>query len=767
MQKEQDGVYFTENSGDADEPEATTATKTKSSDGGKSDDGRIRGRWLFILILIIIPVTTTSIAAVGTLLNYLYRTLPIHSQLQNIEQSLVSKVYDMNGELIHEFSVERRFWVPLERIPMDLQNAVIAVEDRKFYNHWGIDIQRNVSALMVNLARGRRAQGASTITQQLARNLYLTPDKSLIRKLREVLTAIHLERHYTKKEILELYLNQAYLGAGAYGVQAAAERYYGKDVSELTLSQCAVIAGIIQLPERHRPDRDANIDRITARRNIVLRSMVIIDAITENAERSAMAEPVAATPRIHRPPQAPYFVEMVRRYVSERYGDNLLYNGGLAIHTTLDLFAQDSTERSVDTQVGILQRRLNGMFLTATRAERVLGVTREAYMENFDSLFALNTEWHSQLHDTLKLRRAQLAVASVDVSTGAIRVIVGGRDFQESRFNRATQARRQAGSAFKPYVYAAALDHGFTPATIVIDQPITLVTDIGEWRPTNYDNTFSGPMSIREALTRSNNLVAIQVFNRIGGQTVVDFTQRMGIRQPLHTNPSLAIGACEVIPLEITSSFGIFANRGVHAEPYFVQKIFDKNGRTLEEAAAQRRTVMSPQNAFLMNSMMSTVVCCGTAASIPRLGFRRPAAGKTGTTNEYSDAWFVGYTPQIATGVWAGIDERRSMGRGATGSFAAIPVWVSAMQALHRDLPVRDFARPEGVTSASVCAQTGTLVRGACPRSRSEFFRVNALPDTCVIHSASRAGGSGMDLFGPSRRESGGGSGNRRETLMF
>jgi penicillin-binding protein 1A len=285
-------------------------------------------------------------------------------------------------------------------------------------------------------------------------------------------------------------------------------------------------------------------------------------------------------------------------------------------------------------------------------------------------------------------------------------------------------------------------------------------------------------MSIRDALARSNNLVAIQVFNRVGGQNVVDYANLMGIKQTLSPVPSLALGSCEVTPMEITSSFGIFANRGIHAEPYFVQKVVDKNGRVLEETTVKERTVISPQNAFLMSSMLSSVVCCGTGATIPGRGFRRPSGGKTGTTNEYSDAWFVGFTPQIVCGVWAGTDERRSMGRGVTGSIAAIPVWVSAMQTLHKDLPVQDFRRPDGIKSASICHQTSGLARGACPRTKVEFFKFNNELDTCGVHGVSRAqsGSGAMDIFGPSRRSgsAGGGGGEgetttegRKRTLMF
>ncbi|MCL2689770.1 MAG: PBP1A family penicillin-binding protein [Chitinispirillia bacterium] len=721
---------------------------------GENEPVGTKGTPLFVLVLIAFFALCFVCSAVGCFLYRMYETLPSHNQLQNVEQSLASKVLDKNGKIIHEFSVEKRFWVSIDKIPDDLQNAVIAIEDRGFYKHWGIDVYRVFGAAVANFASGKRSQGASTLTQQLARNVYLTADKSYIRKIREMLTAVKLERTYTKKEIMELYLNQAYLGAGVYGVQAAAEHYFSKHVSELTLGECAVIAGIIQLPEHHRPDREANIGRITTRRNIILRSMAHAKFISDAAAAETINEPVAANPKVYSPPMAPYFMEMVRRYVAEKYGDELLYNGGLVIKTTLDPVAQDSTEKSVSRQARVLQNRLNRLFLDSSNVDRQLKIPRERFMANFDSIYKAHSAEFSQFPDSVRLRTAQLAVVSIDVSTGAVLTLVGGRNFEESRFNRATQARRQPGSAFKTYVYSAALENGFHPASVVLDQPITLITPDGEWRPENFDRTFSGPMTIRNALARSNNLVAIQVFNRIGGQTVVDHARKMGIRRPMNPVPSLAMGSMEVTVMEIVSSYGIYANNGAHAEAYFVQRITDRNGRVLEEnTPTVREGVITPQTAFLMNSMLGTVVCCGTAASIPGLGFRRPAAGKTGTTNDYADTWFIGYTPQIVTGVWAGVDERRSMGRGVTGSVGSIPVWVDAMRALHRDLPIEDFSRPEDIKTEFICSESHLISRNSCPNNRMEFFTRETSIDTCAVHSGSRVAprdGSGMiDLFGP------------------
>ena len=728
---------------------------------------KLKGLPVFILMLTVIPAVSFCLAAGAVFIYRLYETLPMHSQLQNVEQSLVSKVLDKDGKLIHEFSVERRFWVPLDKIPVELQNAVVATEDRKFYSHWGIDVTRNISAVFVNLARGKKAQGASTITQQLARNLYLSSDKTFIRKIREVLTAVQLERSYTKREIMELYLNQVYLGAGVYGAQAAAEHYYSKNVEDLTLNECAVLAGTIQLPERHRPDKPENVERSAARRNAVLKAMVAAKFIKKDAAKAVMDEPVAANPKIYRPPVAPYFMEMVRKYVSDKYGDELLYNGGLSIHTTLDPAAQDSTEKSAERAVASLQKRLNRIFIDGFGAERKLGIPRQTYIDNFDSIYAANAADYALLHDTLKYRKAQIAVVALESATGAILTLVGGRDFQESKFNRATQAKRQPGSLFKPFVYTAAMDNGVNPATVILDQPITLVTPDGEWRPENYDRKFLGPMSVRDALAKSNNLVAIQVFTRIGGQVVVDYAAQMGIKQKLSPVPSLAIGSCEVIPIEIISAYSAFPNRGVRAEPYFINKITDKSGRVLEKAAVKEHQAISPATAYLMTSMLGSVVCCGTAASIPGLGFRRPAGGKTGTTNEYSDAWFIGFTPQITAGVWTGVDERRSMGHGVTGSAAAVPVWVDAMKELHRNLPRQEFSRPAGTKGLMICAQSFGLAKSSCPKQKVEYFKYETVVDSCNVHGVARGLRSGdeMDIFGPSRRgPSGGGGGGGANT---
>jgi penicillin-binding protein 1A len=704
----------------------------------------VKNRFLSIVFFVFLFFISFCIISGAWFFFRLNLTLPTLNQMQNIEQSLVSRVLGKDGKVVQEFSVERRFYVPIDKISPDLPAAVIAIEDRRFYKHWGIDIKRIVSTIFVDIFRGRMAQGASTITQQLARNVYLTQKKSIIRKLREVLTAVQLESCYTKTEIMELYLNQVYLGAGVYGVEAASEYYFSKHASDLTLLECATLAGLIQTPEKYRPDKATNIERITNRRNEVLKAMHVTGFFDKKTLKEMMSEQIKTKITKPKGGSGEYFTEMVRKYVADKYGDEMLYNGGLTIYTTLDRYAQDSAESAVAKQMALLQERLNRKFLDSSEVDKKLKIPRKVFIESFDSIYAAHEEEFSDLPDSAKLRIAQASVITLDVSNGAIRVLVGGRDFSESKFNRAMSARRQPGSSIKPIVYAAALEHGYTPATVVLDQPITLMTPDGEWRPENYDRVFNGPITLRSALAKSVNLVAIQVLTKVGANVVVEYARRMGLKHQMEPVPSLAIGACEATPMEMTSAYSIFANRGIQPKPYYIEKIIDKTGRVLESHTPEENEILSPQTSFLMCSLMKTVVCCGTAASIPGLGFSRPAAGKTGTTNSYSDAWFIGFTPQLVTSVWTGVDERWSLGAGVTGSTAAIPIWVKTMLQAQKGMPVKDFEMPEGIKSEELCAESHLVATPKCPKKVSEFFYSDAVIDTCDIHGGFKSNDDSM-----------------------
>ncbi len=679
----------------------------------------------------------------------LSQNLPTISQLQNIEQPLASRVLDKDGRIVHEFGIERRSFVPLDKIPINLQNAVIAIEDRKFYQHWGMDIRRLLQAAVIDVVRHGYAQGASTLTQQLARNLYLTAKPSMERKIREALTAVQLESCYTKKEILELYLNQVCFGGGAWGVESASGQYFGKHCTDLDLNECATLAGIIQTPERYRPDKKENLHRCTGRRNAVLRAMAEIHAIDRNLCSATTAQPIITRSSSEGGTTGGYFLEMVRKHISDKFGDDVLYNGGLTIYTTLDLSGQEAAERAAADEISSLQARLNGMFVDYTRTARKHKIPRETFLAHFDSLYARFGNEYRNLVDSIRLRKAQVAVVALDAKTGGIRTLIGGRNFDESKFNRATMALRQPGSAFKPFVYTAAMEHGFSPSSIVFDQPITLQTPEGEWRPKNYDHAFHGPTTIRRAVALSVNMVAIQVIMKIGPQMVVDYARRMGFSHTMQAIPSLAVGACEVTPMEMACAYQIFANRGIAVEPYFIEKIVDKSGRVLERHVPESHEALSPQTAFLMASLLKTVVCCGTASEVPALGFTRPAGGKTGTTNDYSDAWFVGFTPQVVCCVWTGVDERRSLGPGVTGAVAALPVWVPIMIALHRYLPELDFDMPEGIKAERLCDESHLIATDACPSVKTDYFLSDAVVDTCTMHGKGRAAKvEKKDIFG-------------------
>jgi penicillin-binding protein 1A len=720
----------------------------------KEKDSRRTTAFSLVVYIVIVTAAVSAVFGATGLAWFFYRLwqdLPTVSQMQNIKQPLASKVLDKDGKVVYEFSIERRVWVPIEQIPVNLQNAVVAIEDRRFYGHWGIDLRRIFGAAVVDVLRGGKVQGGSTITQQLARSLYLTARKSMIRKIREALTACQLESCYTKRDILELYLNQVYLGGGAWGVAAASEQYFSKHVKDLDLNECAMLAGIIQLPERYRPDKPANLKKAVVRRNTVLQTMRETGMLDRAAVKSVASMPVPSQPYQEKVMVGGYFLEMVRKYVRDKYGDNELYNGGLTIHTTLDRDAQAETEIIVAKQIASLQKRLNRIFLDSTKVFKKYRMSRDTFLAHFDSLYALNAEAYERLPDSIKLRQAQIAVVAIDVATGGVRALMGGRNYEESKFNRVTMALRQPGSAFKPFVYTAAIEHGFSPASVVLDQPITLQTPDGEWRPENYDRAFNGPVTIRRAVALSINIVAIQVLMEVGPKVVVECARRMGLTSPtIKPVPSLAIGSCEATPMEMVCAYQIFANKGVAVEPYFVEKIINSSGRVIDQHTPKMRVVLTPQNAFLMCSLLQTVVCCGTASMIPSLGFNRPAGGKTGTTNDYSDAWFVGFSPQIACCVWTGVDERRSLGAGVSGSIGAVPVWAPAMAVLHRNLPVKGFPMPKGIKSERLCDESHLIATRSCPKVRPDIFLQETIVDTCTLHGKYKQTTiERRDVFGP------------------
>ena len=636
-----------------------------------------------------------------------YRSdLPSLSQLESYEPSLITRIYSDDGKTLKEFYQERRILVPLEKMPSTLRDALISKEDRKFYQHWGVDLHRLSGALYANLKALRYAEGASTITQQLARMLFLTREKILTRKIKEWMTAIQIERKYSKDQILEMYLNHYYFGQGAYGVQAAAQTFFSKNVEDLTLGESALLIGLLGSPYRYDPLEHPEV--AMQRRNIVLGAMEDYGTISSEEAQHAMDEPLHLNPHAHQGGLAPYFVEHVRQYLEAKYGSQILYQGGISVFTTLDTRLQAIAEQA-----------------TAKKAEE-LQATVDAKASQGDSLYRVHSTTASG-GDTLTPRQIQTALVAMDPKTGYIKALVGGRDFRTTKFNLATQAPRQPGSAFKSFLYAAAIDNGFKTTDIIYDAPIVLPAMHGqeEWRPRNYDRIFRGPVTLREALRKSINLVAIKLLQRISPSQVIFYAQRMGIKTHLSPVPSLAIGTEEVKLLEITAAYGAFANGGIRREPIWIHRILDRDGNIIEENQPYEEEVLSAPTAYVVTTMLQSVMDDpgGTGRGARLNNFTRPAGGKTGTTDEYTDAWFIGFTPQMVTGVWMGFAEGMiPIGDNQTGARAALPVWTEFMIGAHQGLPIEDFHVPPGVVFKTVCEETKLLINESCPLTHREVF---------------------------------------------
>jgi penicillin-binding protein 1A len=704
--------------------------------------------------------------------------LPEVKALEHYRPQTVSRLYDKDERLIATFYSEKRILVPLGRVPPTLIQALIATEDSRFYEHLGIDPKGIARALWADIKAGRIVEGGSTITQQLAKVLFLTPERSLRRKVKEAILAFQIERTYSKDQILGFYLNQVYMGSGAYGVEAAARTYFGKSVEELSLSECAMLAGLPRAPSRYSPL--AHPDVALRRRAHVLARMAKLGYVSaEGAERAAR-EPLRLNPRTDER-HAPYFVEHVRRIVEETHGASALYHGGLHISTTLDLDLQRAAEEALSHGAKAVERRAgwepldpetpltelegppsvgdlltvvvdevrpNGLVVTVGDEGGFIPVHTMEWAKITDPMKVFRPgepvqgrlitigSPTSPLRYTLALDhgpRVQGALVALDVATGAIRAMVGGVDFATSQFNRATQARRQPGSAFKPFIYAAALDNGYTAADRLADAPVVYDDPVtGEpWKPTNFEKTFRGWVTVRAALEHSINVATVRLLTKIGPSTAVEYAERLGINPALRPYLSLALGAFEVTPLEGTSAYGVFANGGIRVEPYAVQVVIDGTGAVVSEHVHSARDVLSAETAYLMTYLLQGVVKHGTGRVARGLG--RPVAAKTGTTNDFQDAWFIGYTPQLVVGVWVGRDDNRSLGKGETGARAAGPVWVRFMRHAMKGLSAGDFPVPGQVNFLKVDRRTGLLSHDGCgPTIREAFIKGTEPTRSCT-----------------------------------
>lgn len=626
--------------------------------------GKIK-RSILIFVLICGLVCGTGLGAMIALLH----DLPQIRQLESFNPSAVTRLYSSDNVLLAELYVEKRDTVSLSLIPEYLKAALLATEDRKFYAHSGIDLKGISRAVIKNIWAGEYIEGASTLTQQLAKTLFLTPKKTLRRKMKEAFLAFQLERRYTKDEILALYLNQVYFGSGAYGVESAAQIFFDKSVKDLTLAECALVAGMPKAPSRYSPL--INKELAQRRRNVVLSQMRETGVISEALYQRTTAEPIQIAYRGKPKIRAPYFVEFTKRFLENTLGWSILYKGGLSVHTTLDADLQSSAEHAVHKGIEALKLRMR--------------------------------------HKHLKNQGPQAALVSLDVHTGGVLAMVGGNDFMQSPFNRATDARRQPGSAFKPIVYANAVQRGYSQNMRILDAPIVHKGKKhgGDWIPENFSKQFLGEITLRKALAVSENIPAIRLLEKLGPSSVCRFAYGLGIAPPLQPNLSLALGTSEVTLIDLTAAYAAFANKGIHIKPYTVTRVTGPHKTVLPQAKPQKYAAMTREAAAIMVDMLQAVVKEGTgkrAQSLPR-----PVAGKTGTTNDFRDALFVGFSPSTAAGVWVGLDDQDSLGQGETGARAALPIWTAYMETALAKSSVDYFDIPDGVVRKWMDPKTGKL----------------------------------------------------------
>ena len=632
---------------------------------------------------------------------------PSIAALEQYVPRQTSKVYAADGRFITELGLERRTLVRLQDIPKHVRDAVVMTEDRRFYQHAGIDYFRIFGAALRNIRAGGYAQGFSTITMQLARNVFsdrISREKTLLRKVKEARVARAIEMRYSKDKILELYLNQVYLGNGAYGVETASQRYFGKSVRDVTVAEAAVLAGLLKGPERYNPRRFA--DRAIQRRNTVLELMRRGGAINDADASLAKAYPLQLAERSESGDIAPYFVEWVRQELEAHFGKRL-YDEGLKVYTSLDVDMQTASERALENQLQAIEAGRHGAYKH---------LTYEAYLARSadgGERGAANAPY------------LQGAFVAIDPRSGAVRAMVGGRDFGDSKFNRAVQALRQPGSTFKPVVYATAIHEGFGPSQVVDDSPISLDQVSGEtWTPQNYDLKFQGNVPLRRALYMSRNVPAIRTGMAVGTDAVISMARRFGISTPIPPYPSIFIGSAVVYPVQMIGAYSVFANLGLHTTPHAILKVENAEGKVIWKPTPNREAVLSPEEAWLMVSMMKDVVVRGTAARIWSNGFRVPAGGKTGTTNDGADVWFIGYTADLVAGVWMGFDRPQKIKSNAQGGELAAPAWAAFMTEVYRRKPQPpDWPRPDGVVTREVDAATGRLANSSCLGAVvTEFF---------------------------------------------
>jgi penicillin-binding protein 1A len=692
----------------------------------------IAGRRFVGTVLFSLLVLVSALVGATTGLLLVYTTdLPQVEALEAYRPSSITELYDDHGRVIGSFALQRRVVAGYDDFAPVLRDALVSIEDKDFYRHSGINFWRIVGAAYRDIESGGKVQGASTLTMQLARNLFLSPDRSFHRKVQEAMLAVQIERRFTKPQIFALYANQIFLGHGVYGFEAASEFYFSKPARQLTLTEAALLAGLPKSPAYYSPINHP--DRAMKRRNLVINAMLedgkITAAQAEDARSSLIVLHLAHDPNS----LAPYFVEEIRRYLENKYGADQVHEGGLKVYTSLDVDLQNAANQAVLDGLATYERRhgwqghlenvlaegsaidkyehpdwedepeVNG-YVHALVTSAGVGIATLKFGRYAAALGQADVAWtqgklQNLLHTgdicyvkilslnpngsaRVSLEQdsgAQGALMAIDNATGGIKAMVGGRDFSESKFDRATQALRQVGSSFKPYVYTTVIDKGASPNDTILDEPVTFETGSGPYSPHNYDEKFEGIITLRRALAQSRNIPALKLANKVGIKSVIDYAERFGITAKLPPYLPVALGSAEITLIEQTSAYSVFPNDGVRVTPHYITKVTDYEGRVLEEDYPEVKDVVSARTARIMTSMLREVVLHGTGIAAAKLPF--PVAGKTGTTNDFTDAWFVGFSPSMTCGVWIGFDEKRSLGAKETGARAALPIWMNFMTA--------------------------------------------------------------------------------------
>ncbi|MBC8400216.1 MAG: PBP1A family penicillin-binding protein [Candidatus Marinimicrobia bacterium] len=698
-----------------------------------------RAIWRSILILLLFAGT------IFAYILYLSRDLPSLDQLENYDPDLVTRIYSADGKVLHELFYEKRVFVELDEMPWHMREATIASEDKRFRDHWGVSMRDFFRAVVMNTLTMRYSTGFSSITQQLARNLYDTIGfrKTLIRKIKEGITAIQIERTYTKNEILEMYLNSVHFGHGTWGVQAASKRYFNKNASELTLNESALLVGILPSPGNYSPIR--NPERARTRRNTVLRLMRDQGRITKDQYTEARARSLNKVTPEQGLGIAPYFTEYVRRILEledEKLNINI-YRDGLKIYTTLDTRLQSIAEEMVMRSLMANQEVLN---------ERLFNDEEEfsklAYLGIYpEDTVKMMMQGQIPMYDELRNKLlVQCSFVALDPKTGAIKAMLGGRPDYPDQYNRAVQAPRQPGSVFKPFIYITALDNGYPVTKQLLDQPVVLNVQNADgewvkWMPHNDDFSTGGLTTLREGLRWSKNLISVRMVQElVPAAEVVRTAKRMGITTPVRAVDAIALGTSEVYMLDAVAAYATLANNGVYSKPYLITRIVDRFGNTIKEYYPQQEEVLSAETAYLMTNLMQTVLDRGTGGSARwKYHFYAPAVGKTGTTQRYTDAWFVGFTPQLATGVWFGVDDPQvSLGDQQFGNRAALPAWARFMRTAYDSLEIGlkpiDFERPKGINEIEICSVTKDLPTKYCPLEKELFIKGTDPTRRCRVH---------------------------------